>query len=69
MDSLTRETCVTSSADKQARIWKFTTRTCLIFKGPKTSLECVSLLNEDRFVTGGQNGYCIIMSLSHYQAN
>jgi len=48
---------VTASADKNARYWKIVLRTCLVFKGMHTSLECVSLINEDRFITGGQDGY------------
>jgi len=64
IDSLTRERCITSSDDKTVRIWKVVEETQLVFRGPTSSIECVSLMNEEFFVSGCQDG-----SLQLWSAN
>jgi ribosomal RNA-processing protein 9 len=56
IDALTRERPVTSSLDKTAAVWKVVDEVHLEYFGPKTHLFSIALLNEDIFVTGGQNG-------------
>jgi WD40 repeat protein len=57
IDVLTRELAVTGSQDKDLRVWKIIDQQCLVFKGPKSSVDCVAMINEDHFVSGGQDGY------------
>ena len=56
MDCLSRERPVTSSLDKTAAVWKIIDEVHLEFIGPKTPLFAIALLNEDIYVTGGQDG-------------
>jgi len=56
MDALVRERCITCSYDKTVRLWKIVEESQLQFSGAKQSLECVSLINEESFVTGAQDG-------------
>lgn len=56
IDALTRERPVTSSMDKTAAVWKVVDEVHLEYLGPKTHLFSIALLNEDIFVTGGQDG-------------
>lgn len=56
IDSLARERPVTSSLDKTAAVWKVLDEVHLEYIGPKTHLFAIALLNEDIFVTGGQDG-------------
>lgn len=59
LDALSRERCISSSYDKTVRIWKVVEGTQLQFTGGIHSIECVSLMNEDLFVSGTQEGYVI----------
>ncbi|KAF2073006.1 hypothetical protein CYY_005684 [Polysphondylium violaceum] len=56
IDALSRERCVTVSTDQTCRIWKIPEESQLIFRGPKSSVDCVTLLAEDKFVSGSQDG-------------
>lgn len=56
MDCLARERPVTSSLDKTAAVWKVLDEVHLEYIGPKSQLFSIALLNEDIFVTGGQDG-------------
>ena len=56
IDCLARERPVTSSLDKTAAVWKVVDEVHLEYLGPKTPLFSIALLNEDIFVTGGQDG-------------
>lgn len=57
LDALTRERCITASFDKTVRVWKIVEETQLQFTGGVHSIECVSLINEEMFVSGTQEGY------------
>jgi ribosomal RNA-processing protein 9 len=57
LDALTRETCVTVAADKTIALWNIVEENCLVFRGPKFSLDSVAMINEEHFVCGGQDGY------------
>lgn len=56
IDTMIRERCVTCSYDKTARLWKIVEGTQLQYSGVKQSIECISLINEESFVTGSQDG-------------
>ena len=57
IDSFLQERVVTvGGRDKTLRLWKIPEESQLVFNGhPQSVLECVSMLNEEHFVTGCQN--------------
>jgi ribosomal RNA-processing protein 9 len=55
VDSLTRERCVTSSSDKTVRVWKVVEETQMVFRA-EAGLDTLSLVNEEFFVSGGDDG-------------
>ena len=56
IDSLTRERAVTcGSRDRSVRIWKVIEESQLVFHGHKGSVDCVSLINEQHFVSGADD--------------
>ena len=62
MDSFIRERVITVAGhDKTLRLWKIPEESQLVFNGHKLSImECVSMLNEELFVTGSQdNSVCV----------
>lgn len=59
IDVLTRETALTGSEDKDVRVWKIVEQKCMVFKGPRSSVDCVAMINEDHFVSGGQDGFVL----------
>ncbi|KAL7718846.1 U3 small nucleolar RNA-interacting protein [Entamoeba marina] len=55
IDALTKERCVTASTDKTVRVWKVAEETQLVYNS-KQEMECVSLVNEGSFISGGFDG-------------
>ena len=52
-----RERCVTSGGrDGSVRVWKIVEESQLVFNGPATSTDAVKLINEDHFITAGEDG-------------
>lgn len=47
---------ISSSSDRSVRIWKIEDESHLVFRGHKSSIDCVSYLDDSSFVTGGQDG-------------
>jgi len=56
IDSLRQEKAVTASGDRTMRLWKIVEESQLIFKGHSASIDCLRLITEDWFVSGGQDG-------------
>ena len=58
LDSLWRERCLSVSQDKTARLWKVPEETQLMFRASTfaESLDSLAMLNEEQFITGGQDG-------------
>lgn len=72
IDTLARERCVTTGGrDKTARMWKIVEESQLVFRGgaqvkekdgsgtvryAEGCLDCIALVDEDMFVTGGDSG-------------
>ena len=56
LDCWTKETPITSSADRTLRIWKIQNETHLILRGHKASIDNVSMVDDSRYVSGGQDG-------------
>ncbi|GMT15006.1 hypothetical protein PFISCL1PPCAC_6303, partial [Pristionchus fissidentatus] len=64
--ALSRERAVTAGGyDRSVRMWKVQEESQLVFNGTTgcISIECVTMLNEDHFVTGGADGSLSIWSI------
>ncbi|CAI9737310.1 small nucleolar RNA-interacting 2 [Octopus vulgaris] len=56
IDSLTRERALTSGGrDGSVRIWKILEESQLVFNGHKGSIDCISLINDSCFISGGDD--------------
>ncbi|XP_034108572.1 U3 small nucleolar RNA-interacting protein 2 [Drosophila nasuta] len=57
IDALSRERAITAGgSDCSLRIWKITEESQLIYNGHKDGIECVKLINDEHFVSGGVDG-------------
>uniref|UniRef100_A0A0L8GPK9 Ribosomal RNA-processing protein 9 n=1 Tax=Octopus bimaculoides TaxID=37653 RepID=A0A0L8GPK9_OCTBM len=56
IDCLTRERALTSGGrDGSVRIWKILEESQLVFNGHKGSIDCISLINDSCFISGGDD--------------
>lgn len=56
VDSLTRDRAVTSGGrDHSVRVWKVLEESQLVFHGHKGSIDCISLINEEHFISGADD--------------
>lgn len=63
IDALSRERAITSGGtDCSIRIWKITEESQLIYNGHKGSIETVKLINDENFVSGGDDGSLCLWS-------
>lgn len=63
IDALTRERAVTSGGrDTSIRIWKIAEESQLIYNGHLGSIDVVRLINEENFVSGGDDGQLCVWS-------
>lgn len=64
IDAGGRERCVTAGGrDGTARVWKIVEESQLVFNGPQSSIDCVALLNEEHWVTGGEDGHLAVWGI------
>ncbi|CAB3368616.1 Hypothetical predicted protein [Cloeon dipterum] len=57
IDALSRERAITSGGrDNSLRIWKIVEESQLIYNGHKGSIDCVKLINEEYFLSCGDDG-------------
>lgn len=57
IDALSRERAITSGGiDCTLRIWKITEESQLIYNGHQNGIECVKFINDENFVSGGEDG-------------
>jgi len=64
LDAGGRERCVTAGGrDQTTRVWKIVEESQLVFNGPTTSIDSVSLLNEEHWVTGGEDGHLALWGI------
>ena len=64
IDAGARERCVTvGGRDGSARVWKIVEESQLVYNGPQSSLDCVKLLNEEHWVTVGEDGHIAVWGL------
>lgn len=63
IDSLSRERAVTAGGrDGSVRIWKIVEESQLVFHGHRGSIDCISLINEEHFVSGADDNSLAIWS-------
>lgn len=63
LDSLRRERVISAGgADRTCRVWKIIEESHLVFRGHESSIDCISLLTEDSFVSGSQDGSVALWS-------
>lgn len=63
IDALTRERAITSGGfDRSVRIWKIAEGSQLIFNGHGNSIDAVKLINEDNFLSCGDDGQLCLWS-------
>lgn len=64
IDAGARERCVTAGGrDGTARVWKIVEESQLVFNGNQTSIDCVALLNEEHWVTAGEDGHLAVWGI------
>lgn len=55
---MARERAVTAGGrDTSLRVWKIVEESQLVFNGHRGSIDCVRLLDEQHFLSGGDDGY------------
>ncbi|XP_004521034.1 U3 small nucleolar RNA-interacting protein 2 [Ceratitis capitata] len=63
IDALSRERAITSGGiDCSLRIWKITEESQLIYNGHQNGIECVKFINDENFVSGGEDGSICLWS-------
>ncbi|XP_034239703.1 U3 small nucleolar RNA-interacting protein 2 [Thrips palmi] len=63
IDALSRERAVTAGGrDTSIRVWKIVEESQLVFNGHRGSIDCVKLLDEQRFISGGDDGVVSVWS-------
>ena len=64
IDCGARERCITvGGRDGSARVWKILEESQLVYNGPQSSLDCVKLLNEEHWVTAGEDGHLAVWGI------
>jgi len=66
IDSFIKERCVTCGArDRSVRMWKIVEESQLVFNGTHfDSIDCISMLNEELFLTGSNDGTLAIWCIN-----
>lgn len=62
IDALFRDTCLSCGDDSSCRLWKVMNETQTIFKGHTNCIECIKMVDENKFITGGQDGRLALWS-------
>ncbi|KAE8884018.1 U3 small nucleolar RNA-interacting protein 2 [Phytophthora fragariae] len=56
LDSLYKERVVSCGRDRSVRVWKIPEETQLVFYGNSGSMDCVKMVTDEYYVTGGDDG-------------
>lgn len=56
LDSLYKERVVSCGRDRSVRVWKIPEETQLVFYGNSGSMDCVKMITDEYYVTGGDDG-------------
>lgn len=56
LDALYKERVVSCGRDRSVRLWKIPEETQLVFYGNSGSMDCVKMVNDEFYVTGGDDG-------------
>ena len=49
--------------DGSARVWKIVEESQLVFNGPQSSIDCVAMMNEEHWVTAGEDGHLAVWGI------
>lgn len=61
IDALSRERAISAGGfDCTIRIWKIAEESQLIYNGHRGSIECVRLINEENFLSSGDDGWVLV---------
>jgi len=61
IDAGSRERCITAGGrDRTVRVWKIVEESQLLFNLPTLSVDCVKLLNEEHWVSAGEDGHLAV---------
>ena len=61
IDAGARERTITAGGrDRSVRVWKIVEESQLVFNVPTYSIDCVRLLNEEHWVTAGEDGHLAV---------
>lgn len=60
LDCWTKERPITASNDRTCRVWKVADESHLVFRGHKGSVDCVQMIKDDTYLTGGQDGSLLL---------
>jgi len=61
IDAGSRERCITAGGrDRTVRVWKIVEESQLVFNLPTLSVDCVKLLNEEHWVSAGEDGHLAV---------
>jgi len=65
VDALSQGRAVTCGGrDTSVRVWKLLEESQLVFSGHRDSIDCIKLINEEHFVTGGQDGMVAVWGVT-----
>jgi len=56
IDAWTKEIPISCGADRTLRSWKIRHETHLVYRGHKSSIDTVTMLDDNRYMSGGQDG-------------
>jgi ribosomal RNA-processing protein 9 len=60
VDCWTKEQPLSCSSDRSVRLWKVAEESHLVFRGHKSSIDCVQYLTDKSFVSAGQDGALLL---------
>jgi len=65
VDAGARERAVSvGGRDRSARVWKIVEESQLVFNVPTSSIDCVKLLNEEHWVSAGEDGHLAVWAVT-----
>jgi ribosomal RNA-processing protein 9 len=56
VDCLEKERAVSCGTDKTCRLWKVAEESQLVFRGLNSSMDCLSMIDETKWIAGSQDG-------------
>jgi len=69
IDSLYKERTISCGEDHTCRIWKIVEESQLLYRGHSRSIDCLSMINEESYVSGSQDGAIGLWHAGHKKPN